>query len=87
MRRPPPQILELLNGPEDFRVVVIRTWTERGQFRARMILQPGDDTIDDLLDRPPGEQAELDRAAQVVVTDSIDWLCDSLRAFLAQHAP
>ena len=83
----------MLNGPDDSRVVVIRTWTERGEFRARMILQSDGG---DLRGGPEPDDARLSAGcaptegvgmAQVVVTDSIDWLCDSLRAFLVQHEP
>jgi len=52
----------MLNSHEELRVVVIRTWHDRGAFRARMILQC--------------------EPARVIVTDSIDGLCDQLRAFL-----
>lgn len=63
-------------------MVVIRSWFEReprpglggetghSRFRARIVL-PGE-----------GPQNEIDR---VIVTDSVDWLCDSLKAFFAER--
>lgn len=69
------QILKFLNERSDSCVVLIRAWFDRETFTARMIVEPDAAAIDD-----PEEGA-----AQVVLTDSIDLLCESLRAVLVQR--
>ena len=59
----------MLSSHEEFRVVVIRTWHDRGGFRARMIVQR------EPTDREPS-------TATMIVTDSLDGLCEQLRSHL-----
>jgi hypothetical protein len=75
MLRLPSQILKFLNDPTRSCVVLIRAWFEGETFTARMIVDPDAAAAID-----PDEGS-----AEVVLTDSVDLLCESLRAVLLQR--
>jgi len=69
------QILKFLNEQTQSCVVLIRAWFDGETFTARMIVDPD----------AAATLTSDEGAAQVVLTDSVDLLCESLRAVLVQR--